>query len=40
MRSPKVEFRPVGGGIGCLLMIVISLLLSALCTLAVNVVGR
>jgi len=25
---------------GCLLMIVVSLLLSALCTLAINIVGR
>jgi hypothetical protein len=40
MRSPRVEFRPLGGGMGCLLMILISLALSALCTLAVNLVGR
>jgi hypothetical protein len=35
-----VQFRPLGGGMGCLLMIVVSLLLSALCTLAINIVGR
>jgi hypothetical protein len=40
MRSPKVEFRPLGGGLGCLLMIVVSLVLSALCTLGVNIVIR
>jgi hypothetical protein len=40
MRSRKVDVKPLGGGTGYLLMIVVSVLLSALCTLAINVVGR
>jgi len=39
MRSRKVVVRPLGGGLGCLLMIVASVLLSALCTLAANLMG-
>jgi hypothetical protein len=36
MRSSKVDVRPLGGGFGCLFMILASVLLSALCTLAAN----
>jgi hypothetical protein len=38
MRIGDVEIRPVGGGLGCLLMILISLLGSIVLTLLVNLV--
>jgi hypothetical protein len=37
MRFGSVEVRPLGGGVGCLAMILLSLVLSALLTLIVNV---
>jgi hypothetical protein len=40
MRSRKVYVNADGGLPGCLLMIVVSVLLSALCTLAANLLGR
>ncbi|WP_432831597.1 hypothetical protein [Dactylosporangium sp. CA-092794] len=40
MRIGNVEIRPLGGGLGCLLMILASLLLSAICTLAANTLLR
>jgi hypothetical protein len=36
MRIGNVEIRPLGGGVGCLLMILGSLLLSLLLTFIVN----
>lgn len=38
MRFGRVEVRPLGGGMGCLTMIVVSLLLSLVLTLLVNAV--
>ncbi|GAA2326152.1 hypothetical protein GCM10010170_000690 [Dactylosporangium salmoneum] len=40
MRVGKTEVRPLGGGLGCLLMILISPALSAICTLALNLLLR
>jgi hypothetical protein len=40
MRSHKVDARPVGGRLDWLLMIVGALLVSALCTLGANLLGR
>ncbi|WP_302563713.1 hypothetical protein [Catellatospora tritici] len=40
MRIGNVEVRPLGGGWGCLAMILISLLLSVVCTVGVNLIGR
>jgi hypothetical protein len=40
MRFGNVEIRPLGGGIGCLAMIVGSILLSILLTVVVNVLAR
>lgn len=40
MRIGNVEVRPLGGGLGCLLMLVGSLLLSVICTIAVNLLLR
>ena len=40
MRIGNVEVRPLGGGLGCLLMIVISVLLSVLCTVGANLFVR
>ncbi len=40
MRLGDVEVRPLGGGFGCLLMIVVSILLSGLLTLVLNLVLR
>jgi hypothetical protein len=40
MRLGNVEIRPLGGGLGCLLMIVGSILLSVLCTIGANLVSR
>jgi hypothetical protein len=38
MRIGGVEVRPLGGGLGCLLMILISLLGSVVLTVLVNLV--
>jgi hypothetical protein len=38
MRIGDWEVRPLGGAVGCLLMIVVSLLLSVLLTVLVNLV--
>jgi hypothetical protein len=40
MRIGRVEVRPLGGGLGCLLMILASLALSVLCTVGANVFVR
>ena len=40
MRIGDVEIRPLGGGPGCLLMILISLLLSVLLTVGLNILLR
>jgi hypothetical protein len=40
MRIGNVEFRPLGGGLGCLLMILISVLLSVTLTFCANVFLR
>jgi hypothetical protein len=40
MRIGKLEIRPLGGGLGCLLMILISIALSAICTVGVNLLNR
>lgn len=37
MRLGNVEVRPLGGGLGCLLMIIISVVGSILLTVLVNV---
>ena len=36
MRFGNVEIRPLGGGLGCLLMILVSLVLSVILTIGVN----
>ena len=36
MRFGNVEIRPLGGGLGCLVMILGSILLSVLCTVGAN----
>jgi len=38
MRIGNVEVRPLGGGLGCLLMILFSVLASVVLTLLVNLV--
>lgn len=40
MRIGNTEIRPLGGGLGCLLMILSSLVLSIVCTIALNVLLR
>ncbi len=40
MRIGNVEVRPLGGGLGCLLMIVVSLVLSVVLTVGVNLLLR
>ncbi len=40
MRFGNVEVRPLGGGAGCLGMLLVSLVLSLLLTLLVNLVAR
>jgi hypothetical protein len=40
MRIGNVEIRPVGGGVGCLLMILASIVLSVLCTVGANLLIR
>jgi hypothetical protein len=36
MRFGNVEIRPLGGGLGCLVMILVSILLSVLATVLLN----
>jgi hypothetical protein len=40
MRLGNLEVRPIGGGMGCLAMIVGSILLSVLCTVGANFLIR
>jgi hypothetical protein len=40
MRIGDVEIRPLGGPLGCLLMILGSVLLSVLCTVGANLLLR
>jgi len=40
MRIAGMEIRPLGGGVGCLLMILASLALSVLLTVGVNLLLR
>jgi hypothetical protein len=40
MRIGNTEIRPLGGGLGCLVMIGVSIVLSLLCTVGVNMIGR
>ncbi|MEV0132842.1 hypothetical protein AB0H83_30815 [Dactylosporangium sp. NPDC050688] len=40
MRIGNVEIRPLAGGLGCLLMILASLVVSVLCTLGANLLLR
>ena len=40
MRIGDYEIRPLGGGPGCLLMILISVVLSVLLTVGLNVILR
>jgi hypothetical protein len=40
VRIGNVEVRPLGGTVGCLVMILGSVLLSVICTFAVNLLLR
>jgi hypothetical protein len=40
MRFGKVEVRAIGGGPGCLLMILVSIGLSVLLTVVLNLIAR
>ncbi|WP_281167362.1 hypothetical protein [Catelliglobosispora koreensis] len=40
MRIGNMEIRPLGGAWGCLAMVLISVLLSVLCTVGANVLIR
>jgi hypothetical protein len=40
MRIGNTEIRPLGGGMGCLAMVLGSILLSVLCTVGANLVLR
>jgi hypothetical protein len=40
MRFGNLEVRPLGGGVGCLAMIIGSILLSVLCTVGANLMVR
>jgi hypothetical protein len=40
MRIGNTEIRPLGGGVGCLIMILASITLSVLCTIGLNLVNR
>jgi hypothetical protein len=40
MRFGNLEVRPLGGGMGCLAMIIGSILLSVLCTVGANLLIR
>ncbi len=39
-RQDQIEVRPAGGGVGCLAMLVVSVLASVLLTVVVNVLIR
>jgi len=40
MRMGDVEVRPLGGGLGCLMMILVSVVASVLLTVLVNLIAR
>ena len=40
MRIGNWEIQPLGGGVGCLIMILVSVLLSVACTLGLNLLVR
>ena len=40
MRIGDWEIRPLGGGLGCLVMILLSVLASVLCTVGLNLLVR
>lgn len=40
MRIENVEVRPLGGGPGCLVMVLVSVVLSVLLTVGLNVILR
>jgi hypothetical protein len=40
MRFRNVSVRPLGGGFGCLMMILVSILLSVLLTVALNLLAH
>jgi hypothetical protein len=40
MRLGNVDIRPLGGGLGCLLMVLASIVLSVLCTIGANMFAR
>lgn len=40
MRIGNTEIRPLGGGIGCLLMVLVSLALSVVATIVLNLAVR
>jgi len=40
MRIGNWEIQPLGGGLGCLVMILVSVLLSVLCTIGLNLLVR
>jgi hypothetical protein len=40
MRFGRWEVRPLGGGLGCLVMVLISVALSVLCTIGANLILR
>lgn len=40
MRIGNTEIRPLGGGLGCLVMILVSVLLSVIGTIALNLLVR
>jgi hypothetical protein len=40
MRLGNTQIRPLGGGVGCLIMILVSVVLSVLCTVGANILIR
>ena len=40
MRFGNMQVRPLGGGVGCLMMILFSIVASVLLTVCVNLVAR
>jgi hypothetical protein len=40
MRIGNTEIRPLGGGVGCLLMVLVSLALSVIATVVLNLIVR
>lgn len=40
MRIGNTEIRPLGGGLGCLLMVLVSLVLSVVATIVLNAAIR